>query len=41
MEKVQPVRDALIAAVRSEFPALQTLPGVVDPIAGALWRART
>ncbi len=40
MEKVQPVRDALITAVRSEFPALQTLSGVIDPIAGALWRAR-
>jgi glucosamine kinase len=41
MEKVQPVRDALIASVRSEFPALRTLDGVIDPIAGALWRART
>lgn len=41
MEKVQPVRDALIAAVRSEFPTIQTLDGVIDPIAGALWRART
>jgi N-acetylglucosamine kinase-like BadF-type ATPase len=41
MEKVTPVRDALIASVRQEFPAIQTLPGVVDPIDGALWRART
>jgi glucosamine kinase len=41
LEKVQPVRDALIANVRSEFPAIQTLAGVVDPIAGAVWRART
>jgi glucosamine kinase len=41
MEKVQPVRDALIAAVRAEFPALHDPPGVIDPIAGALWRART
>ena len=41
MEKVQPVRDALIAAVRAEFPTLHTLDGVIDPIAGALWRART
>ena len=41
MEKVQPVRDVLIAYVRSEFPAIQTIDGVIDPIAGALWRART
>jgi hypothetical protein len=41
MEKVKPVRDALIAAVRKEFPTLHTLDGVIDPIAGALWRART
>jgi N-acetylglucosamine kinase-like BadF-type ATPase len=41
MEKVAPVREALIAAVRQEFPTIQTLPGVVDPIDGALWRART
>ena len=40
LENVQPVRDALIAAVRSEFPTLHTLPGVIDPLAGALWRAR-
>jgi N-acetylglucosamine kinase-like BadF-type ATPase len=41
LEKVQPVRDALIASVRTEFPALHALDGVIDPIAGALWRART
>jgi N-acetylglucosamine kinase-like BadF-type ATPase len=41
MEKVQPVREALIASVRTEFPTLHTLSGVIDPIAGALWRART
>src|SRR6202789_2246074 len=41
MEKVQPVRDVLIAYVRSEFPAIQTIDGVIAPIAGALWRART
>jgi glucosamine kinase len=40
MERVPPVRDALIAAVLQEFPAIQTLDGVVDPIDGALWRAR-
>ncbi len=41
MEKVQPVRDSLITSVRTEFPTLRTLDGVIDPIAGALWRART
>jgi N-acetylglucosamine kinase-like BadF-type ATPase len=35
-----PVRKALIAAVDREYPGIMTLDGVVDPIAGALWRAR-
>jgi glucosamine kinase len=41
MEKVPPVRQSLIDDVRSEFPAIRTLDGVIDPIEGALWRART
>ncbi len=41
MEKVPPVREALIASVRSEFPSIHLIDGVVDPLAGALWRART
>ncbi len=41
LEKVAPVREALIATLRSDFPALDVLPGVIDPIAGALFRART
>jgi glucosamine kinase len=41
LEKVKPVRDTLIASVQSEFPNLIAIEGVVDPIAGALWRART
>jgi glucosamine kinase len=41
MEKVKPVRDALIASVRQEFIAIKTLDGVIDPVTGALWRART
>jgi N-acetylglucosamine kinase-like BadF-type ATPase len=41
MDKVLPVREALITAVRSEFPHIQTLDGVIDPVAGAVWRART
>lgn len=41
MEKVNPVRDALIASVRQEFPGIGTLDGVIDPVAGAVWRARS
>ena len=41
MEKVKPVRDALIASVEQEFPGIKTLDGVIDPVCGALWRART
>jgi N-acetylglucosamine kinase-like BadF-type ATPase len=40
MERVAPVREALIATVRAEFPAIETRDGVIDPIAGAVWRAR-
>jgi glucosamine kinase len=40
MERVAPVRSALIAAVRAEFPEIETREGVIDPIAGAVWRAR-
>ncbi len=41
LEKVAPVRDALVAALQREFPTLVALPGVVDPVEGALWRSRT
>jgi len=41
LENVPPVRQALIAEVQSEFPAAQAPLKVVDPIDGALWRART
>ena len=41
MEKVLPVRLALIAAVERHFSSVSTLDGVVDPVLGALWRART
>jgi glucosamine kinase len=40
LEKVLPVRQALIAAVDRQYPGIVALEGVVDPIAGALWRAR-
>lgn len=40
LEKVAPVREALMASLRAEFPAIQTPSEVIDPIAGAIWRAR-
>ena len=40
MANVLPVREALLAALRRPFPEVQTLPGIVDPIAGAIRRAR-
>ena len=40
MERVPPVRQALVAAVQRKFPEVYALPGVVDPIQGALWRVR-
>jgi glucosamine kinase len=41
LENIPPVRDALMAAVQREFPAVQAPAKGVDPIDGALWRART
>jgi len=41
LENVAPLRDALMAAVRRRFPLVQAPDKVVDPIEGALWRART
>ena len=40
LDKVQPLRAALIAAIRQEAPESQFLPGVADALEGALWRAR-
>lgn len=40
MERVPQVREALVASVRREFPEVSASAGVVDPIEGALWRAR-
>jgi N-acetylglucosamine kinase-like BadF-type ATPase len=40
MEKVPPVRTALIDAIQREFGDIRMIAGVVDPIAGAVWRAR-
>jgi N-acetylglucosamine kinase-like BadF-type ATPase len=41
LENVPLVRNALIAAVQREFPDVHTRDKAVDPILGALWRART
>lgn len=41
MENVPAVREALIKDVQSEFPGMPALDGVVDPVQGALWRARS
>ena len=40
LENISPVRDALISAVQREFPAVIAPDKAVDPIDGALWRAR-
>jgi glucosamine kinase len=40
MEKVMPVREALIDFVREEFAGIETIDGVIDPIDGAVWKAR-
>lgn len=40
MQRVEPVRSALVGALLFEFPSLDILPGVIDPLDGALWRAR-
>ena len=40
LEKVLPVREALVASLQREFPSVHVLDGSIDPIQGALWRAR-
>ncbi len=40
LEHVAPLRAALIERIREEVPQLVAMPGVVDPVMGALWRAR-
>jgi N-acetylglucosamine kinase-like BadF-type ATPase len=40
MEKVLPVREALISSVEREFGNIRTVAGIVDPVAGAVWHAR-
>lgn len=40
LEKVPPVRMALITAIQREFGDVRVIARVIDPIAGAVWRAR-
>ncbi|HEY0263823.1 MAG TPA: BadF/BadG/BcrA/BcrD ATPase family protein [Granulicella sp.] len=41
LAEVTPLREALISSLQQEHPSLIIQPGVVDPLEGALWRART
>ncbi|MBV8113412.1 MAG: ATPase [Silvibacterium sp.] len=40
LEKVAFVRESMIQTIRRSLPQVQILPEAVDPILGALWRAR-
>lgn len=40
LQHVQPLRDALISSLRANIADLYDIPGVIDPVMGALWRAR-
>ena len=37
---VQPVRDAIVETLRVEHPGIHVLSDVIEPVQGALWRAR-
>ncbi len=41
LEHVPMLREAVVAALQRELPRLSAREGVVDPLLGALWRART
>ena len=40
LENIAVVREAMIAEIEQEHPGAHVLPNAVDPIEGALWRAR-
>jgi N-acetylglucosamine kinase-like BadF-type ATPase len=40
LQHVTEVRNGIVEVLRRDLPQLKVLPGVVDPIQGALWRAR-
>lgn len=40
LQHVAEVRNGIVEVLQRDLPELKVLPGVVDPIQGALWRAR-
>ena len=40
LQHVAEVRNGIVEVLQHDLPELKVLPGVVDPIQGALWRAR-
>ena len=40
LRHVRPVREAMIEEIHQQLPAVTVLPEAVDPLEGALWRAR-
>lgn len=40
LERVGPVREGIIEFLKNDLPSVKTIPGVADPVLGALWRAR-
>jgi N-acetylglucosamine kinase-like BadF-type ATPase len=40
LEHVAPIREGIVEILRRELPTMKVVPGMVDPILGALWRAR-
>jgi glucosamine kinase len=40
LEKVAFVRESMIDTIRRSLPQVHVMPEAVDPIQGALWRAR-
>jgi glucosamine kinase len=40
LEHVAPIRDGIVQTLLRRYPSLKVLPGTVDPLLGALWRAR-
>jgi len=40
IENVAYIRESMIETIRRSLPTVEILPEAVDPIQGALWRAR-